>query len=187
MEQFQVIKHITLILGRMLEESVREATGKKVRVLYAYEDGLRKKSALTVIQYALTSRSGQRDREYEFAGGGERFRNPPLLFQAHYIVSAWATPPDDQELLGAVLRTFLDRAWLEPEAGDEEMITAYAGVPSIDIKPLSLEEHRTLCDAYGMPLAPSMRYLVDFRLQSGKVTPIKRVKERVIDYRKIEG
>ena len=38
-----------------------------------------------------------------------------------------------------------------------------------------------------MPLAPSVGYAVDFRIRSGKVSPIKRVKERIIDYRKIEG
>lgn len=187
MQQFQVIKQITTILGRMLESHVSELVGSKVGVRYAYEDGLRKKSCLTVQHTGLESRAGDRDREYEFRAGGEQFRNPPLLLRSHYIISAWATPPEDQALIGAVLQTFLDHPFLEPADPDEEEVVGYAGIPSIELEPLSLERHRALTELLAMPLAPSAGYWVDLRIRSAKVTPIKRVKERIIDYRKIEG
>jgi len=187
-DQYAVIKQISLILGRMLETSVSEAVGTRVPVAFEYTPEARQGSgSLSLIFLGLERRSGNLDREYEVEGGAERFRNPPLLLRARYLVSAWARPPEDQALLGATLRTFLDNPHLSAEGEEEERVIGYAGVPSVDLAPVALDEHRELTQALGIPMAPSMSYWVDFRLQSGKVTPIKRVKERVIDFRKIDG
>lgn len=188
MEQFQVFKQVTLILARMLEESVGEALGRRIPVRFEHAPDLRQgDGALTLVFCHVHRRAGDHDREYEFADGGERFRNPPILLRAHYLLSAWATPPEDQVLIGAAMRTFLDRPYLEPEGMEEEKAIGYAGVPSVDLEPLGFEEQRAALAAFGMPMAPTARYSVDVRLQSGKTTPIKRVKERIMDFRKIES
>lgn len=187
MHQFQVLKQITTVLGRMLETHAGQALGEPVRIRYGFEDGLRKKPSFTVLHTGLETRKGDRDREYEFTGGGEQFRSPPLLLRSHYLISAWATPPEDQLLLGAALQTFLDHPFLELQGVEEEEAIAYAGIPGIDLEPLTLEKHHALAQMFSMPLAPSMGYWVDFRVRSGKVSPIKRVKERIIDYRKIDS
>lgn len=187
-EQFKVMKHISLALARRLETSAQEALGKKVRVAHEYSPDLKKApGAFTLIHCGLTRRGGNSDREYErTAKGEERFRNPPILLKARYIVSCWAPAPDDQELLGVAIRTFLDHPEVET-AGAEEETVAYDGRPSIEMEALSFEEHKKVADAVGMPVAPSMGYWVDFVVQSAKTTPIKRVKERVIDFKKIDG
>ncbi|MGE0711484.1 MAG: Pvc16 family protein [Planctomycetota bacterium] len=187
MEQFEVIKRITLALQRTLAADLEDALGRAVPVLFAY-DAARKpgQEQMTLVQVGLQRRQGNVDREYEAQGEGEQFRNPPLLLRAHYLLSAWATPPEDQVLIGAALRAFLDQPELALE-GDDEEVVAYAGTPSVDLDTLTAEEHRALASALGMPFAPSVGYWVDFRLRSGKVTPIKRVRERVMDFRKIEG
>lgn len=188
MEQFAVLSVVTQILGRTLEESVSEALGRKVRVLYEYEPDAREgNGALTVCFVNVRRRPGDSDREHELTEQGEQFRNPPILLRSTYLVSAWAKPPADQALLGAALRTFLDKPYLELRGMEEERVIGYAGVPSVDMGTLALDEHRQMADGFGMPLAPSVAYFVDIRIQSGKSTPIKRVRERVIDYRKIEG
>lgn len=187
-EQFKVMKHITLALGRRLEASAHDALGKKVRVAYEYSSDLKKApGAYTIVQCGLTRRGGNSDREYERGPKGEEiFRNAPILLKARYVVSCWAPAPDDQELLGVAIRTFLDHAELET-VGDEEETVAYDGRPSLEMETMALDEHKKVADALGMPVAPSIAYWVDFVVQSAKTTTIKRVKERVIDFKKIDG
>jgi hypothetical protein len=52
---------------------------------------------------------------------------------------------------------------------------------------LSFDEHKKIADGFGMPLAPSCAYWVDYVVQSARTSAIKRVKERVIDFKKIDG
>jgi hypothetical protein len=172
----------------MLEQNVSEAMGAKVSVAFEYSPELRQSGGLTVIHCGIRTRpGGGADREYESGGFGEQFRDRPLLLKSRYLISAWAKPPEDQAILGAALRTFHDHPYLEFESIEEEEAVGYAGTPSIDLESVELAEHKTLADAYGMPLAPSVCYWVEYRLKSGVVTPIKRVLERVTDFRKIEG
>jgi Pvc16 N-terminal domain len=192
MQQYRVLKHISLCLGRTLENSLAECLDRPVRVLHGYPPGTLEaaregQQALTVIHCGLNSRGGNSDREFEVVDGQEQFRNPPLLLRARYLISAWAPPPDDQELLGVVLRTFHDQRDL-PTEGEEAKSVSYNGRPSISLQTISLEEHHLLGQAHGMPIqAPSVSYWVEFAIQSAKTTIIKRVKERVTDFRNIEG
>lgn len=186
-QQFRVMKHITLALGRTLEASAAEALGAKVRVAFEYSPDLKKApGAFTVLHCGLSRRGGNADREYERTPEGERFRAPPALFRARYVVSCWAPAPDDQELLGVALRTFHDKGELEVQ-GEEEETVAYRGRPSVELEALGFEEHKKVAEALAIPLAPSIAYWVDFVIQSARVTPIKRVKERVMDFKKIDG
>jgi hypothetical protein len=191
MDQYRVIKHITLTLGSMLEASLVEAlgpAGKKVRVAYEYSPELKKSpGSITICQVGLQGRGGNTDREYERdTQGREIFRNPPLLLKSRYLISAWAPAPEDQELLGLVLRTFHDHRELEAE-GDADRTAAYDGRPGIELENLSFNDHKDLCGLLGMPLAPSAAYWVDFVVQSATTTTIKRVRERVMDFKKIDG
>lgn len=189
MEQFEVIKAVSSILARTLADGVSEAVGHRVPVTFEYGPDARKgKGSLTLVHCELRTRPGKDDREYErLPDGSEQFRDRPLLLRSRYLLSAWATPPEDQALLGAALRILHDRPALDCKGPEEEAVVAYAGVPTATIDSLELAEHKLLADAYGMPLAPSMTYWVEYRLRSGKVTPIKRVLERVTDFRKIDG
>jgi len=189
-EQFKVMKHITLALGRQLEASAQDALGKKVRVAYEYSPDLKKApGAFSIIQCGLTRRGGNAEREYErTAKGDEIFRNPPVLLKTRYIVSCWAPAPDDQELLGIAIRTFHDHREVET-AGPEDDTVAHdgGGRPVLEMEALSFDEHKKVAEAVGMPVAPSIAYWVDFVVQSAMTTPIKRVRERVIDFKKIDG
>jgi hypothetical protein len=187
-QQYRVLKHIALALGRTLETQVTAAMGKKVRVAYEYAPDLKKApGALTIVHCGLAHRGGNVEREYERGpGGAEIFRNPPLLVRTRYLISCWAPAPDDQELLGLVLRTFHDCAEVETQ-GEEEQTVSYEGRPTIEMEALSFDEHKRIAEGFGMPLAPSVAYWVDCVVQSARTSPIKRVKERVIDFKKIDG
>jgi len=185
--QYRVIKHITLALGRTLEESISEALGKKVKVAYEYSPDLKKApGAVTVVFLNTTHRGGNAEREYERTKEGEIFRNPPLLLRSRFLISCWAPAPDDQELLGLVYRTMHDHPDVET-TGEEEKTVSYEGRPTIEMESLSFDEHKTIADGKGMPVAPSACYWVDYVIQSARTSVIKRVKERVIDFKKIDG
>jgi hypothetical protein len=187
LQQFEVIKATTLCLGRMIETHVSEAIGRKINVIYEYSPEARRGAGSVSIHFIeLKPGANTEQREYEHNGGQEQFRAPPMVFQARFLVSAWAKPPEDQALLGAIMRTFLDHPMLA-FSGDEEQVVAYASEPSVNSRLLGLEEHSILANANQMPMAPSISYEVDLRLRSQKVTAIKRVRERVIDFRNIEG
>jgi hypothetical protein len=172
----------------MVSEHVSEAYGSKIPVHFEYNANVRKgKGSITVIMCQIKTRGGNADREYEAGAGGEQFRARPALMSSRYLVSCWAAPPEDQALLGAVIRTFLDHPVLEFGSIEEEECIGYSGVPTITPESIELSEHKALADSYGMPIAPSFTYWVDYRVQSGITTPIKRVLERVTDFRKIEG
>ena len=51
----------------------------------------------------------------------------------------------------------------------------------------TLDECRLICESLGMPLRASVRYDVSFRLDSERKTTVKRVKERIVDYKKLDA
>lgn len=184
MQQFIVLKRITLTLQRMLEEGLLDALGRKVPVVFRHDPSLSEQVGL--LQVGIQRRGEVLDREFEVVDGVETFRNPPIGLRVQYLVSAWATPPEDQLLLGAVLRIMHDNSRLELSAEDEEIV-GYSGTPEASLDTLTVSEHRELATAVGAPFGPSVGYWIDFNLRSGVTTQIKRVRERVMDFRKIEG
>ena len=108
------------------------------------------------------------------------------LLKSRFLVSAWAPPPEDQELLGAALRTFHDHPTLEVE-GTAAETAAYDGVPAVELAPVPFAELERIAQAFRMPVAPSASYWVSYQIRSAISTPIKRVLERVVDYKQIKG
>lgn len=168
----------------MLERGLADAVGRQVPVVFAHDPSLSEQVGL--IQVGIQRRGEVLDREFEVEDGVESFRNPPIGLRVQYLVSAWATPPEDQLLLGAVMRTMHDNSRLDLSEADEELV-GYSGIPEASLDTLSVSEHRELASAVGAPFGPSVGYWVDFNLRSGVSTPVKRVRERVMDFRKIEG
>jgi hypothetical protein len=187
LDQFRVIRHVTQSLGGLIEREVSAAIGAPVQVLYGYTPEARSGSgSITVIHCSLDEVRASLDREYERVGDEERFRAGSLNVKSRFFVSAWADPPADLDLLGAVLRTFHDHTELQLESWEDTGFV-YDEAPQIKPSPMTLAEHKLLADGYGMPLAPSICYTIEYRIQSVRTTTIKRVRERVIDIRKIDG
>ncbi|MBL4845462.1 MAG: DUF4255 domain-containing protein [Planctomycetes bacterium] len=179
-----MLKSITLTLQRMLERGLVEALGREVPVVLRYDPSLDEQVGL--LHVGVQRRGEVLDREFEVEDGVEQFRNPPIGLRAQYLLSTWALPPEDQVLLGAVLRVMHDNSRLDLSQEDEDLV-GYSGVPEASLDTLTVSEHRELATALGVPFGPSVGYFVDFNLRSAVSTPIKRVRERVTDFRKIEG
>jgi len=125
--------------------------------------------------------------------GDEFFRMPPLLMVARYLVTAWAPAPDDQELLAAAIRVLYDVVELAPSSDDpdsdrNEDAVHWEDHPTLDLaQRFSLDEAKIVCESLGIPLRASVRYDVNWRLDSERKTVVKRVKERIVDYKKLDA
>jgi hypothetical protein len=189
--QHRVLRQITKAIAALLERGVAECLGKPIPVRFEFQEPARGKADphLTLINYWI-ERAGDRlsDRVLcKTEGGDEYFRAPPLLMVARYCVTAWAPVPDDQELLAAALRVVYDNGELEQTGTDDDAIH-FEDKPTLDLSTrFSIDEHRFVCESFGMPFRPAIRLDVNFKLDSERKTPIKRVKERVVDYRKMDG
>lgn len=184
MQQFIVLQRITLTLHEMLSAGLSEVLGREVPVVFRHDPALAEQVGL--LHVGIQRRGEHLDREFEVVDGVEQFRNPPLGLRAQYLVSVWSTPPEDQLLLGAALRVLHDQPYLDLSGADSEIV-GYSGVPEVSLDTLTVSEHRDLAGMLGVPFGPSVGYWVDFNLRSGHAQQIKRVRERVMDFRKIEG
>ncbi len=166
-----------------------------VYLAYQGDGAAAKKPHLTAILYWVERRDDRNpDRVLcKTKEGDEFFRMPPLLMVARYLLTAWAPPPDDQELLAAAIRVLYDAVELKPESDEpdrdkNEDAVHWEDHPTLDlVQRFSLDEARITCEALGIPLRPSVRYDVNFRLDSERKTVVKRVKERIVDYKKLDA
>jgi hypothetical protein len=191
--QHRCLRQISEALGRTLEAGLKECVGRAVPVHFAYQEpvaGKKPSAHVTVINYwveRVTDRNPDRVL-CKTSTGEEYHRAAPLILAARYAISAWAPAPEDQELLMAAIRVLHDMTALEPTESKEENAVHWEDNPMPTLQQrFTLDEARLLAEAYGMPLRPSVRYDITFRLDSERKTRITRVKERIIDYKKLEG
>ena len=189
--QHRVLRQLSERIVRLLKTEIRASIGRDVPVHLAYQGEAGMKSPhLTLMNYWIDPVTDRTADRYEERGakGQEFFRNAPLLLKARYLLTAWAHPPDDQELLMLAARVFLDNPALEADGnGDEDAVHWEDGVSIEHVVKFNMEEAKTVVDGLGIPLRPSVRYDVHFRLDSERKQPIKRVKERIVDYKKLDG
>jgi hypothetical protein len=190
--QHRVLKQLTLAVANLIETGVAECVGRQVPVKFEYvEPGRKIEEHYTLLQYWLERVTDRHpDRVLcKSNDGGEYFRNAPLIMTARYCLTAWAHVPDDQELLGAALRVLYDNPELKAQGGKaEEDAIHFEDAPMIDLSTRhSFDEQRIIAESFKMPLRPSLRVDATFRLDSERKTTVKRVKERIVDYRKLES
>jgi len=189
-----VLRQITEALGRTLADGLKECVGKDVPVFFSYQGDAQKRPHVTAIHYWI-ERVNDRHPDRVLCktdDGTEFFRMPPLVLTGRWLVTAWAPAPEDQELLAASMRVLYDAVELKP-AGDEpdpktEDAVHWEDKLTLDISQrLTLDECRLICESLGMPLRASLRYDISFRLDSERKTTVKRVKERIVDYKKLDA
>lgn len=191
--QHRVLRQVTESFGRHLERSLAEIGFKGLRVFFDYQDPATHKKLgahLTAINYWIERVSNRNpDRQHcQPPSGQEYFREAPLVLVARYALTAWAPAPEDQELLLAAMRILHDAPDLTPTKEGEEDAIHWEDHPLIELSTrFSLDEARLVAEAQGMPLRPTVRYDITVRLDSERKTPIKRVKERIVDYKKLDG
>jgi hypothetical protein len=192
--QHRALRQITEAFARVLSEGLKECLGKEVPVFFAYQGDAQKKPHLTLINYwneRVTDRHPDRVL-CKTEEGDEFFRAPPLILNARYILTAWAPPLDDQELYAAALRVLHDHTDLTPRSDEpdekSEDAVHWEDHPTIELSSrFTLDEARIVCDSLGMPLRQCVRYDVSYRLDSERKSNVKRVRERIVDYKKLDA
>lgn len=193
--QHRVLRQISEALGRTLAGGLKECTGKDIPVFFSYQGDSAKKAHVTAIHYWI-ERVNDRHADRVLCKtpeGDEFFRMPPLLLTGRWLVTAWAPAPEDQELLAGAMRVLYDSVELKPAQPDEidpesEDAVHWEDKVTLDVSQrLTLDEAKLICESLGMPLRASVRYDISFRLDSERKTTVKRVKERIVDYKKLDA
>ena len=191
--QHRVLRQITEAFARTIATGVKECYGKEIPVALAYQGDALKKPHLTLIHYWV-ERANDRlpDRVVCKTDEGDEFhRAAPIILTVRYMLTAWAPAPDDQELLAAAIRVVYDAVEIrsaEEEPGDGEDAVHWEDKVTPELSQrFSMDEARLVCESLGMPFRASVRYDLSFRLDSERKTAIRRVKERIVDYKKLDS
>lgn len=112
----------------------------------------------------------------------------PLYLRLRFLLSAWTgDSEEEQAMLGLVLRTFHDRPYVSPEYDASGTLYAAKEAPRVDLdSKIDLELQKRIFGD-GRPFRPVIGYRMRVRLDSAKREVVRRVRERIIDFNKIEG
>ena len=193
--QHQCLRQLSEAFARALLRGLKPCFAKAIAIHHAYplSAGDAPKTGapfLTLIPYWVEPVTDRRlDRILgKLEDGTEYFREPPVLLQARYALTAHGPSPDDQDVLMAAARVVHDMGVLGDDGEGPADAVHWEDKPTPVLVPrFSLEEARVVAEAHGMPLRPTLRYDVPFRLDSERKTVTKRVKERIVDYKKLDG
>jgi hypothetical protein len=129
-------------------------------------------------------------REVEEADDGtlrEFSRQPPLFLELRYIVTVYAeSHKDELSLLGLALRALYDNDVIHEgkEIGDSIYLEDR---PGIEVGAASYKEMRTIWESFQQPYRPSFTASVEARLDSKRKRLIRRVREAIVDFKKMDG
>jgi hypothetical protein len=114
--------------------------------------------------------------------------NPPTYISPRYMLSVWTGEPlQDQVVHGILLNLFFQRGAFLPEDIRGNVIRTEP-TPTITLdEKFDLQRQFQLWERLGHNYRPSMIYRVELRMDSYTKTAVRRVKERVLDFKKVEG
>jgi hypothetical protein len=114
-------------------------------------------------------------------------RRPPLLLDLRYVVTAFAeSHRDELSLLGLVLRAL----WDSDEIVASEVVGESIHLedrPGIEVGTATIEEMRSIWDSFQQPYRPSFSVTVEARLDSDVKRLVRRVREAIVDFKKMDG
>ncbi len=112
----------------------------------------------------------------------------PTFIQPRYLVTPWSGDSlFDQIVQGLVMKIFFAKTMFLPEDIQGKSISPDANPQIIFDERFGLEKQMKLWQVMGYPFKASIVYSVNLRIDSLNKVPVRRVKERILDYRKIEG
>lgn len=113
---------------------------------------------------------------------------PPTFVMPRYMITPWTTDPlFDQCIIGLVMKLFFTRTNFLPEDIQGQSIYGEAKPMVMMVESFGLEKQMKLWQVMGHPYRPSVVYGVNLRVDSMQKTIVRRVKERVLDFKKLEG
>lgn len=202
----ELFKDACLTLGHLIETRVpRYLGGDKLEVVYdpPEEDALqkalkKKKTVLVSVVFLDAKKSSQYQttnqpivHEEDEEGNLVEYRcGPPTVMEIRALVTPWVQSSlDGATVLGAISKHFASFS----EAGEDEVRGESMSAedrPAFDEDTtVPLDERIKLWGAMmpGRPFRPCLIYKCNLKMDSAKRTAIRRVREKVNLYRKLEG
>ncbi|HVY61345.1 MAG TPA: Pvc16 family protein [Planctomycetota bacterium] len=112
----------------------------------------------------------------------------PTYIMPRYLVTPWSGDPlQDQVVLGLIMQVFFARQQFRPEDIQGSSIFGEQGPMVMLYEAFNLERQMKLWQVMGHAYRPSVVYGVNLVMESMQKQVVRRVKERILDFKKLEG
>ncbi len=201
--QHEVVRDATLTFAHILKTYLPpRLDGKKVDVRFepptdeevekAAKDG---RIILTVILMNVTRAQGRQVmdepvvREEDEEGNIVEYRlGIPTYISPRYMITPWVKDPlEAQVVYGVIMQHFFDHPEFLPQDIQGVSIHGEDRCPINFDDKFNLDEQLKIWQALMRPYRASLVYTTSLRLDSVKKTLVRRVKERILDYKKLQG
>ena len=201
--QHELVRDATLTFAHMIKTYLpAKLENKPVEVVFKIpsqadiETAKKNGAALVSVIHVDTQKSTQVQSTFEpivrkedDSGGITEYRQaPPVFITPRYMITPWCDDPLlDQVMTGLLLQLFYDHTYFAPEDVRGNSIHTEDQPPISHDEKFKIDEQMRFWQASGGTFRPSLVFTVTLRLDSPRLQPIRRVKERVLDYKKLEG
>lgn len=129
-----------------------------------------------------------RDEDPETGEIIEYKQGPPTFIMPRYLFTPWTGDAlHDQLIMGLIMRIFFSRNEFLPEDIQGKSIHTDASPMIVLVEQFNIEKQMRLWQAMGHPYRPSVVYGVNLRIDSMIRVMVRRVRERILDFKKLEG
>lgn len=202
-KQHDVVRDATVTFANILKRHLPpKLENKPVEVLFEFPDEKTVEKAdqegkvlLSVVLVDTTRESGRQTmdepiiREEDENGDIVEYKlGIPTFVKPRYLFTPWNKDPlFCQSVMGVIMQHFFDSPSVAPEDIAGASLDGEERPPVTFEEKFRVEDQIKLWQAMGRPFRPSLVYTMSVRLDSTKKTVLRRVKERILDYRKLQG
>jgi hypothetical protein len=201
--QHEVVRDTSLTLAHILKTNLpAHLDNKPVDVVFDLPDektvDAAQKAGKLLLSVFLIDAQRSRDfqtneqpviREEDEEGNVVEFRlAPPTAIRPRYLITPWTKESlEGQVVQGLIMQLFFDHSnFLEEDLQGDSIAVDDRCAINLD-ESMKMDELLHVWQAMQRPFRPSLVYTVSAKLESGKRIAIRRVKERVLGYKKLEG
>lgn len=176
MAQHRIFRQTSESLATALEDGVKGIVGRTIQVVTGppLREKFTRMPALGLYLYRVNILPRRREDAPTLVATisaegviQEYYQDPPLLVGLDYLISAWADEDaEQQELLGASMRTLLEHPVLEGDLLEGDAFDPDERIPVRPVEDLSAEFLMSLWRGFGEHLRPAIGYRCRLRLES---------------------
>jgi hypothetical protein len=201
-KQHDVVRDATLTFANILKRHISPKLEKPIEVVFEFPDEKVVEKAekdgsvlISVVLVDTTRETGRQNmeepviREEDENGDIVEYKlGIPTYVKPRYLFTPWNKDPlFCQSVTGVLLQYFFDNPSVAPEDIAGDSLDGNERPPITFEEKFKVEEQLRLWQAMARPFRPSLVYTMAVRLDSTKRNVLRRVKERILDYRKLQG
>lgn len=191
MATHRIFRQTSESIATLLEDGAREILGRPIQVVTGppMREKFTRTPALGVYMYRVWVRPRRREdlsilisRIDEEGEIHEYYQDSPLRVSLDYLITAWADEDaEQQELLGAAMRTLMNTPVLEGESLEGDAFDPETRIPLRAVEDLSAEFLMSMWRGFGEHLRPAIGYTCRMKLESPRRSmDVRRVEEKSI-------